>query len=69
MKLSATGQRWVNTMRRMYSHDAIEPVIGQAECIARERGGRAITREDLNEALDTIAQKLVAQDILEHIWG
>lgn len=67
MRLSATGQRWINSMRRVYSHDTLEPVIERAERIARERRGREITRDDLNEALDQIAQQELVQACMNEV--
>ena len=66
MKLSETGRSWVNTMRRIYTYDTLKPIIERAERIARERGGRAITRDDLNEALDQIAQQELVRACM--IW-
>ena len=70
MRLSATGLKWRDTMKRIYTMDRIIPIIHRAEKVSRERGGRMITREDLNEALDIIAQQELVQACMnEVVWG
>ena len=64
MKLSRTGSKWIEVMGRIYAWDQIAPVIERAERVSHERAGRFITREDLNEALDSIAQQELVADIM-----
>ena len=65
MPLSKTGERWLETMSRIYDNETLSPIIQRASRVARERGGRCITREDLNEALDIIAN----QELVSAIMG
>lgn len=67
--LSASGRKWVATMGRIYTSERIAPIISRAARVASERGGRVITRDDLNEAVDLIAQQeLVRACMNEVVW-
>lgn len=57
MKLSATGRRWHQTMRRIFAPDVVNAVVHRAEGLARLRGGREITRDDLCFAAELIAKE------------
>lgn len=60
-RLSATGRKWVLTMRQIYTADRLQPIIERAAVCASVRGGRVITADDLNDALDLIAREEVKE--------
>lgn len=67
--LSASGRKWVATMGRIYPGDLLASIITRAARVASERGGRVVTRDDLNEALDIIAQQEVVRACMnEVVW-
>ena len=51
MPLSKTGERWLENMRRMWEVLFLNVIIGDADAIARKRGGHSITGADLSAAL------------------
>ena len=51
LPLSKTGERWLENMRRMWEVLFLNVIIGDADAIARKRGGHSITGADLSAAL------------------
>lgn len=50
--VSTTGRRWLETMYARFPREAVLSVLVDATTHMSKRGGRQVTRDDLNAALD-----------------
>jgi hypothetical protein len=57
MKPTADLQRMLDTLGTVYSRRFLAELEAEAEAEARARGGRQVTREDWNDALDRISRE------------
>ena len=54
--VSATGRRWLDTMYSLFPHEVVMRVLIDATTQMSKRGGRQVTRADLEAALEAVAR-------------
>ena len=55
MERTKPAQRWIDTMRKMCSSQAVHCVVVRAQQVCEERKGRKVSKADLEKALEDLS--------------